>query len=95
VALTLEQVRHVAVLARLELTAEEETVFAEQLGKIVEYIALLDEADTAAVEPTASVVETENLLRDDQVLNRPQVERMLANAPERDGDHFKVPKIIE
>lgn len=94
-ALTVEDVRHVALLARLELTPEEEETFRVQLGAILEYIALLDEADTSAVPPTAHAVDTPNPLRDDRVTNHPQVDRLLANAPERDGDHFVVPKIIE
>jgi aspartyl-tRNA(Asn)/glutamyl-tRNA(Gln) amidotransferase subunit C len=95
VALTREEVQHIALLARLELTAEEEATFSQQLGKILEYVQMLQEVDTSDVQPTAHVVETENPMRDDEVVNAPQVDRMLANAPERDGDYFKVPKIIE
>jgi aspartyl-tRNA(Asn)/glutamyl-tRNA(Gln) amidotransferase subunit C len=95
VALTREQVQHIAMLARLELTPEEESTFAEQLGQILGYIESLQGVDTADVPPTAHVVDTENPLRDDRVTNAPQVEAMLANAPARDGDHFKVPKIID
>jgi len=94
-ALARDQVRHIAMLARLELTAEEEATFGDQLAAILEYIETLQEIDTTGVEPTAHVVDTENPLRDDEVTNAPQVERMLANAPDRDGDLFKVPKIIE
>ena len=83
------------MLARLELTADEETSFCEQLGDILAYIETLAEVDTTGVAPTAHVVDTENPLRDDKVTNSPQVDAMLANAPERDGDHFKVPNIIE
>lgn len=94
-ALTREQVQHIAMLARLELTPEEESTFAEQLGQILGYIESLQAVDTADVPPTAHVVDTENPLRDDRVTNAPQTEAMLANAPARDGDHFKVPKIID
>lgn len=87
--------RHIALLARLELTPEEEATFSEQLGAILEHIESLQEVDTAGIEPTAHVVETENPLRDDVVRNAPQAEAMLSNAPERDGDYFLVPKIIE
>lgn len=83
------------MLARLELTPDEEATFSEQLGEILAYIEALQEADTADVAPTAHVVDAENPLREDRVTNAPQVDAMLANAPARDGDHFKVPKIIE
>ena len=83
------------MLARLELTPDEESMFSEQLAAILEYIETLQEVDTADVQPTAHVVDSENPLRPDEVRNSPQPEQMLANAPERDGDYFKVPKIIE
>jgi len=83
------------MLARLELTAAEEDSLAHQLGDILAYIETLQEVDTSDVPPTAHVVDSENLLREDRVTNAPQVEAMLANAPERDDHHFKVPRIIE
>lgn len=83
------------MLARLELTPEEEDTFSHQLGDILAYIETLQEVDTADVPPTAHVADVENPLREDRVTNAPQVEAMLANAPERDDHHFKVPKIIE
>jgi len=95
VALSREQVRHIAMLARLELTPEEEAMFSEQLASILEYIETLREVDTTDVQPTAHMVDSENPLRRDEVVNKPQVDLMLSNAPERDGDYFKVPKIIE
>ena len=94
-ALTREQVQHIALLARLQLTPDEEAMLCEQLGAILEYVETLQEVDTSAVPPTAHMVDSENPLRDDEVRNTPQTELMLANAPERDGDYFKVPKIIE
>jgi len=94
-ALSREQVQHIAMLARLELTPEEEATFSEQLGSILEYIETLSQLDTGGIEPTAHVVETENPLRDDVVRNQPQTDAILSNAPERDDNYFKVPKIIE
>lgn len=83
------------MLARLELTPEEEAMFGEQLASILEYVETLQEVDTSEVQPTAHVVDSENPLRADEVRNSPRVDEMLANAPQRDGDYFKVPKIIE
>jgi aspartyl-tRNA(Asn)/glutamyl-tRNA(Gln) amidotransferase subunit C len=94
-ALSREVVRHVALLARLEVTAEEETAFAAQLDHILQHFEKLAALDTDGIEPTAHVVETASAYRDDVVTNRPAPEELRANAPARDGDFFKVPKIIE
>ena len=93
--ISLEQVRHVAELARLQLTAAEEERLQADLSAILDYVAKLDELDTTAVEPTAQVGEAGTPFRDDVVTNRPAPEDMLANAPARQGTLFKVPKIIE
>jgi len=90
-----EDARHIALLARLALSAEEEQAYAAQLDHILEHFEKLKQLDTAGIEPTAHVVEMETPFRDDAVTNTPQVEELLANAPARDGRHFKVPKIIE
>jgi aspartyl-tRNA(Asn)/glutamyl-tRNA(Gln) amidotransferase subunit C len=87
--------RHIALLARLELSPEEETAFATQLDHILSHFEKLQQLDTDHVEPTAHIVEMETPYRDDVVRNAPAVDAMLANAPVRDGRFFKVPKIIE
>ncbi len=94
-ALSREVVRHVALLARLEVGAEEETSFTVQLDHILQHFEKLGALDTDAVEPTAHVVETASAYREDAVTNGPAPEELRANAPARDGDFFKVPKIIE
>lgn len=94
-ALSREVVRHVALLARLELSPEEETAFAAQLDHILQHFEKLAALDTDAVEPTAHIVETVSAYRDDLVTNDPATEELRVNAPARDGDFFKVPKIIE
>jgi aspartyl-tRNA(Asn)/glutamyl-tRNA(Gln) amidotransferase subunit C len=100
---TLEDVRHVADLASLELTAEELAPMARDLNAILSHIAQLNELDTSAVEPMAQVAEVLEMepasagqtLRDDTV--RPSLDRsgVMAEAPESDGRFFKVPKVIE
>ncbi len=90
-----EQVRHVAQLARLELTPGEEQRLQVELSAILAYVDKLNELDTSDVEPTAQVGESGTPMRDDEVTNRPAPAEMLANAPARDGSFFKVPKIIE
>jgi len=93
--ITLEDVRHVALLARLELSPDEERLFVGQLDAILGYVDQLNELDTAGVPPTSHVVEMKTPFRDDRVDNGPDVENLLANAPERSGAFFRVPKIIE
>ena len=100
---TLADVRRVAELANLELTAEEEPRMQRDLNAILEHIAQLNELDTKDVEPMAQVGQMLGLategtgaaLRLDEV--RPSVNRaaVMASAPESDGRFFKVPKVIE
>lgn len=94
-AITREQVHHIALLARLDLAEAEEAAFAEQLDHILAHFEKLQQLDTDHVEPTAHIVDMETPFRDDRVHNAPAVEELLRNAPERDGRFFKVPKIIE
>ncbi len=94
-ALRREAVRHIALLARLELSEAEEATFTDQLDHILQHFEKLAALDTDAVEPTAHVVDMKEAYRDDVVTNPPGSEELRANAPARDGDFFKVPKIIE
>jgi aspartyl-tRNA(Asn)/glutamyl-tRNA(Gln) amidotransferase subunit C len=87
-------VEHVAHLARLGVSDDEVTTFARQLNHILDQYAILAELDTDAIAPSAQVIELENILRDDEVRPSLPVEAVLANAPERSGDHFVVPAIL-
>jgi aspartyl-tRNA(Asn)/glutamyl-tRNA(Gln) amidotransferase subunit C len=96
-ALTAEQVRHVAKLARLRLSAEEVGHYAGQLSAILGYIAKLNELNVEGVEPMAHALDRANVFRDD--VPPPEglgmdVEVALANAPQRDGRFFQVPKVL-
>ncbi len=93
--ITRDQVRNVAMLARLRLTPEEEEAMTSTLDAVLTYVAKLDELDTDGVEPTAHILDVGLSWRDDVVLNQPATDALLANAPARDGDFFRVPKIIE
>lgn len=90
-----EEVERVALLARLRLTEEEKDVFAKQLSQILDHIAHLNRYETAEVEPTTTVTGQVNVFRDDAVRPSLPVEQVLANAPECEGDGFRVPKIID
>ena len=93
--ITIEQVRHVARLARLELSAAEEQSLQSDLSAILTYVEKLNELNTAEVEPTTQVGESGTPTRNDEITNQPAPEEMLANAPARSRNFFKVPKIIE
>jgi aspartyl-tRNA(Asn)/glutamyl-tRNA(Gln) amidotransferase subunit C len=93
--ITRDEVKRVALLARLELSAEEENRLTEQLDSILQYMEKLGSLDTANVEPLAHAVEIANAFREDRVTNEPQPEVLLANAPDREKSFLKVPKIIE
>jgi aspartyl-tRNA(Asn)/glutamyl-tRNA(Gln) amidotransferase subunit C len=94
-AITREEVQRIALLARLRLTGEEESLLTEQLGKILEYITVLQRLDTTGIEPMAHALDVVNAMRHDRVTNEPDTEALLANAPATDGKFFQVPKIIE
>jgi len=89
------QVRKVAKLARLQLSDEEVAEFTGQLSAIIEYVEKMNELDTGEVEPLAHCLPVSNVFRDDVVKESLGTEKVLANAPQRDGDFFKVPKILD
>ena len=93
--ITLEQVRHVALLARLELSPQDEERLRADMDEMLAYVDKLNELDTKDVAPTTQVGEAGMPMRDDAVNNRPAADAMLANAPSRERGYFKVPKIIE
>ena len=89
------EVEQVARLARLELSAEETERMREQLDRILGYIDKLRRLDTEGVPPTSHAVPMVNVLREDEPRPCVPAEEMLANAPDRSGDFFRVPRIIE
>lgn len=89
-----EQVRKVANLARLEMQVEEEEQFATQMNNILEYFEQLSELDTDNVPPTTRAIDVSNVTRPDQLQPYPDREALLREAPDQDGDFFKVPKIL-
>jgi aspartyl-tRNA(Asn)/glutamyl-tRNA(Gln) amidotransferase subunit C len=93
--LTGDNVQRVAALARLRLTAEEESRLTDELDKILQYMAKLDQLDTSEVEPMVHPVAMVNPLREDRITSQPKPDTILANAPARHDHFFRVPKIIE
>ncbi|MFV1859271.1 MAG: Asp-tRNA(Asn)/Glu-tRNA(Gln) amidotransferase subunit GatC [Anaerolineales bacterium] len=94
-ALTLEEVRAIARLARLQLTAEEEERFASQLSDVLDYAARLAEVDTSEIPPTASVLTMSAPLRPDEVRPCLPRDRLLVNAPDSEEGLFRVPRVLE
>jgi len=93
-ALTREEVLHVAQLARLSLEPAEVELFTRQLNDILAYVQKLQEVDTQGVPPMAHVVPVANAFRPDLVETCPERERSLANAPAREEGAFVVPRVI-
>lgn len=94
-ALTLEEVRAIARLARLQLTAEEEQLFASQLSDVLDYAARLGEVDTSQISPTASVLAMNAPLRPDEVRPCLPRDQLLANAPDPKDGLFRVPRVLD
>jgi aspartyl-tRNA(Asn)/glutamyl-tRNA(Gln) amidotransferase subunit C len=88
-------VKYVAHLARLELTADEEKKLSTQLGQILGYIEKLRELDVTNVEPTAHAVPMVNVTRADEIRPSLPHDEALRNAPKQSGGLFVVPKVVE
>ena len=93
-AVTLNDVEHIARLARLEFSAEEKQKFTHQLNQILAYVEKLNELDTTNVEPLSHVVDIRNRLREDVAEKGLSPEEALKNAPAKTDKFFKVPKVI-
>ena len=91
----MEEVEHIAKLARLELGAEQKALYRQQLSNILEYIARLRQLDTASVPPTAGGGLTRMELRLDQTAPGLSTEALLKNAPDVEDDQFKIPPVFE
>jgi aspartyl-tRNA(Asn)/glutamyl-tRNA(Gln) amidotransferase subunit C len=90
-AITREEVLHVARLARLELSDDEVTRFQEQLSAILEAVSKVAELDLADVPPTSHPLEIANTWADDEPHECLTLDEVFANAPDRDGDLFRTP----
>ena len=89
-----DDVRKVAQLARLEIPADQIETYTEQLEEILSYVDRLQEIDTNNIPPTTRAVEVVNAMRDDLVEVNCSREDLLNQAPQREGDFFRVPKIL-
>jgi aspartyl-tRNA(Asn)/glutamyl-tRNA(Gln) amidotransferase subunit C len=94
-SLTKAEVEYVARLARLELSESEKEEFTGQLNDILDFVEKLNQLDTSNIEPTAHAIPVANVFRPDQIVPSLDPELALANAPDRVGNFFKVPKTLE
>lgn len=94
-AISEEDVRKIAKLARLRLTEPEVELYRGQLIKILDSMDELSKLDTSRVPPTTSVLGVTNVLREDEPQPFPDAEKLLSNAPAREGNFYKVRKVIE
>ena len=92
--ITAEDVKKVAALSRLDLEPEEIETYTKQLEKILDYVAQLQEIDTDGIEPTTRAVEVVNVTREDIISSTKVREDILRLSPQREGEFFRVPKIL-
>ena len=92
--LSIDEVRYIARLARLRLTPEEEERLAEEMADVLTYMEQLDAVDTSNVEPLSHVLDLVDVVRNDEVEQRITHEEAMRNAPDTDGEYFRVPKVI-
>ena len=93
--LSREEVLHIARLARVDLTEAEIIRYSEQLSGLLEHFEVLQQVDTTDVSPTAQSVELRGVMRDDSVQPSLPPQDVLANAPKREGDQFRVKAVLE
>lgn len=94
-AISREEVIYIAGLARLTLTEEEINLYAQQLNDILGYIDQLNELDVDNIEPMSHVLDIVNVMREDKHLPSLTREEVMANAPDHDNEHFKVPRVVK
>ena len=93
--LSREEVLHIARLARVALTDDEIKRMSEQLSDLLEHFEVLQKVDTTDVPPTAQSIDLQSVMRADEVLPSLPPEDILANAPRREDDFFKVRPVLE
>lgn len=93
--ITDEKIDQLAHLSRLEFDADSKVKIKKDLEDILDFCEQLNTVDTEGVEPLIYMTETHNNVREDEVKQMYSKEQMLSNAPKKDSDYFRVPKVIE
>ncbi len=94
-ALTSDDVRHVALLTRIRLTEQEVELYRSQMDDILEHFQMLQELDTNQVPPTSHSLPLDTVMREDETKPCLDKEDVLSNAPRREGDYFRVKAVLE
>jgi len=94
-AVTNEEVKHIALLSRLDLTEEEIQMYTEQISQILDYAAKLNQLDTSQVDPTFHAVPLQNVFREDHPGDPLPAADALANSARSRGAFFEVPKVAD
>jgi aspartyl-tRNA(Asn)/glutamyl-tRNA(Gln) amidotransferase subunit C len=90
-----EEVIHIALLARLGLDETEVDRFREQLSNILQNFEVLQQVDTTGITPTAQLIPLENVMKSDEVIRSLPQSEILANAPQKEGEFFKVRAVLD
>lgn len=90
-----ETIEYVGILSKLELSDQEKEQAKKDMGRMLDYIDMLNELDTSQVEPMSHVFPVHNVFREDVVTNGDERDAVLANAPEQKDGQFQVPKTVE
>ena len=94
-SLTTEEVRHLALLSRIRMTADEVERMRDQMDDILQSFEVLDQAATDDVEPTGHSSDVRTVMRDDRARASAPLDDVLANAPRREGDHIRIRAVLE
>ncbi len=92
--ISIDEVRHVAHLARLSLSEDQLEAMMQNMNSILDYMDLLNEVDTTDIEPASHIMDISNIFRDDEVRPSLPPEVSLNNAPEKNRNSFVVPRVI-
>lgn len=87
-------IRHIANLSRIEISNDQAQKYAKDLSKVLDYFDQISKINTQDIEPMCTPIENENHWREDQVVSEYSPEEILANAPDRAGNLFKVPPVV-
>ncbi|MBN1638116.1 MAG: Asp-tRNA(Asn)/Glu-tRNA(Gln) amidotransferase subunit GatC [Ignavibacteriales bacterium] len=93
-SVTIKDVEYIAKLARLKFEEDEKEKLCKEMNQILEYMAKLNELDTENIEPLSHPIELNNVFREDEIKQSVSTEEALKNAPDKDAQFFRVPKII-
>jgi aspartyl-tRNA(Asn)/glutamyl-tRNA(Gln) amidotransferase subunit C len=94
-SLTIQEVEHIALLARLQLSEEEKKRYQQQLSDILDHVARLQTLDTANISPSSNILAPQSFLREDLPQKGLETKRALENSPSVEADQFKVPPVLE